>query len=145
MWSGDGDGATGTDGAFAAVDVESSLRINERRSLLMSAQANIAVESAERRTRRWKVVAGVAIGSVFLVGTTVASAVTGSVTTASPAPATNITSFTFCKDVDGTVHFVSATTACSKSQTRYNLTGVAGPQGPQGIQGLAGPAGPANP
>jgi hypothetical protein len=86
------------------------------------------------------VLAGVAALALFAAGAAAASAVSAVV---NPGPATNITSFTFCKDVDGTVHFVSATTACSKTQTRYNLTGVAGPQGPQGLQGLAGPAGPA--
>jgi hypothetical protein len=93
---------------------------------------------------RIKTLAALAAGAILVAGGSYAYGAT----TAAPIPATNITSFTFCKDADGTVHFVNATTACSKSQTRYNLTGVAGPQGPQGLQGLTGatgafgPAGP---
>lgn len=89
------------------------------------------VASAKLQVRRWTWVAGIAIGSVLLVGTTVASAVTGTVTPA-PITATNITALTFCKRTDGAMYFVASTTACKAGQTRYNLTGVPRPQGPAG-------------
>ena len=69
------------------------------------------VASAKQQVRRWKWVAGIAVGSVLLVGTTVASAVTGTAAP-TPAPATNITALTFCKGSDGAMYFVASTTAC---------------------------------
>ena len=86
---------------------------------------------------RTRAVALLTTGAIQLAGASYAYGASA----AAPIPATNITSFTFCKDGDGTVHFVAATTACSRSQTRYNLTGVIGPQGTQGVQGLTGATG----
>ena len=123
------------------------------------------LSAAKREVRRWKWVAGIAIGSVLLVGTTVATAVSPSTGTAATAAAATPGVISVCLSKIGTLRLVTSTASCLKTETPLSwnqtgpqgpvgatgatgaigVTGPAGPQGPSGAPGSAGPQGPVGP
>ena len=86
---------------------------------------------------RTKTIATLAAAAIVVAGCGYAYGAT------TAAPATPITTLTFCQSTTGEMKAVSATAACPKGTTKYQLSGVVGPIGPQGVQGVPGPQGPA--
>ena len=84
---------------------------------------------------RTKTLAAAAAAALVIAGGSYAYGAT------TAAPATPISTLTFCQSNDGEMKAVAASSACPKGTTKYTLSGVAGPAGSPGAPGAQGPAG----